>query len=118
MFVHVQSLSLSFFKKRFYLFEGEIEIYRESTSGVEGRGRGRSELPAEQGAWNSVRYQDPEIMTWAEGRCPADWVTQVPQNLSLLINFWIIFSDYKINICTLYQIQVLQKYLNWKVSLP
>ena len=34
---------------------------------------------AEQGAWCWACSQDPEIMTWAKGRCLNDWATQVPQ---------------------------------------
>ena len=51
---------------------------RESMSSGQGRGRGRSRLLAEQGAWCRAWSQDPEIMTWAEGRCLPDWATHVP----------------------------------------
>lgn len=46
------------------------------------RGRGRSKFPAEQGAWHRAQSQNPEIMTWIEGRYPTDWATQVPQYFS------------------------------------
>ena len=42
-----------------------------------GSGRGRSGLPTEQGAQHGARSQDPEIMTWAEGRHLADGAAQV-----------------------------------------
>jgi len=45
-----------------YLTEREPE----STSGVNSRGRGRSRLPAEQGAQQEPGSQDPEIMTLAK----------------------------------------------------
>ena len=32
---------------------------------------------------NAARFQNPEIITWAEGRHLTDWTTQVPQ-LSLI----------------------------------
>ena len=40
---------------------------------------------AEQGGWCGTWFQDPEIMTWAEGRHLTDWVSQVPQIHGLLV---------------------------------
>ena len=59
---------LMYFLRFAYLFE------RKHTS--KDTGRGRSRLPTEQGAWHGTRSQDPEIMTWAEGRRFSDWATQ------------------------------------------
>ena len=59
---------------------------RESTQ-VGGRGRGRSKLPAEQGAaCGGSPPQDPEIMTWAKDRSLTNWATQVSQNICLYIS--------------------------------
>ena len=46
-------------------------------------GRGRSRLPVEQRTGLGTRSQDPEIMTWAEGRYLTNWATQVPLCLRL-----------------------------------
>jgi len=62
----------------FYLFIWEREWERESMRG--GRVRGRSRLPAEQGAQCGTRSQDPGIMTWAKGSRLTNWATQAPQN--------------------------------------
>ena len=43
-----------------------------------GRGRGRSRLPAEQGAQCGAWSQDSGIMTWAESRGSTQWATQAP----------------------------------------
>ena len=43
--------------------------------------RGRSRLPAEQGAGCGAPSQDPEIMIWAEGRCLTSWSTQAPLHI-------------------------------------
>ena len=61
------------FLKIFYLFD------RESTQagGAAGRGRGRSRLPAKQGAWHRAGSQDPGILTWTKGRRLADWAIQM-----------------------------------------
>ena len=48
---------------------------------------GRSRLSTEQGAWYGAQSQDPEIMTWAEGRCLTNWVTQCPYNTVLFLFF-------------------------------
>ena len=42
----------------------------------EGKERGRIRLPTDQGAPCGAWSQDPEIMTWAEGRHFTDWATQ------------------------------------------
>ena len=69
---------------RFYLFE------RESMSRGGGRRRGRSRLPAEQGAWCGAQCeswsQDPKIITWAEDRFLTNWATQIP--LGLFLKYW------------------------------
>ena len=59
---------------------------RESTSEGRGRKKGRSRLPAEQTAGCRTWSQDPEIMTWAEGRHWTYWATQaslIPTILSI-----------------------------------
>jgi len=58
---------LLFFKGLIHLFESERQWERESMSRV--RGRERSRLPAEQGAWWGAWSSDSGIMTWAEGSC-------------------------------------------------
>ena len=63
---------------RFYLFIRESK--RERIWAV-GRGKRRSRLPTEQGAWYGAQFQDPEIMTWAEDRFLTDWATLAPQML-------------------------------------
>ena len=52
------------FKDFIYLFEREKRAQVVQT----GRGRGRSRLLAEQGTRCRARSQDPETMTWGEGR--------------------------------------------------
>ena len=67
------------FKKDFIYLRmrvSESERESESTSRGSSRGRGRSRRPPEQGPWRAAPSQDPEIMTWAEGRCFTDWATQ------------------------------------------
>ena len=49
-----------------YLRERERDNKREHERRA---GRHRSRLPTEQGAWHRAGSQDPEIMTWAKGRC-------------------------------------------------
>ena len=44
----------------------------------EGRGRGRSRLSTKQGARRGAPSKDPEILTWAKGRCLTTWVNQAP----------------------------------------
>ena len=76
--MELQDSKIIFFL-RFYLFiwdrekerERERERERESTclEGAEAEGEAYSLLPAEQGAQCGAWSQDPEIMTWAEGRC-------------------------------------------------
>ena len=71
------------FKKYIYLFKRE----RENRQLGWGRGRGRSTLPAECRAGCGARSQDPEIMTWAEGRRSTDWAQQVPWSQFLNISY-------------------------------
>ena len=61
---------------RFNLFISQRE--RAQAGGEAGRGRGRRRLSTKQGAQCRAQSQDPEIMIWAEGRCLANWATQVP----------------------------------------
>ena len=58
---------LGTFKKK--LFEREREHKR---------GRGKSRLPIEQGAWRRTWFQDPSVMSQAKGRHITDWATQAP----------------------------------------
>ena len=64
---------LFIFLKIFYLF-----IHERHTKRGRDIGRGRSRLP-EGGAWCGTISQDPRIMTWAKGRHPTNWATQVSQ---------------------------------------
>ena len=50
----------------------------ESISQRDGRRRGRSRLPVEQGAWHGARSQDLGISTQVKGSCLTNWATQVP----------------------------------------
>ena len=61
-----------------------LERERESRSG--GRGRGASRLPSEQGARCGAPSQDPEIMTWAQGRRLTNWATQAPLITNNFVN--------------------------------
>ena len=65
---------LFYFFLRFYLFICQREWAQADREA--GRGRGRSKLPAEQGARCGTRSQDPGIMTWAEGSRLTNWATQ------------------------------------------
>ena len=73
---------VTFFKKRFYLFESERG---RKYKWRKGRGRGKSRLPFEQGARCGAWSQNPEMMTWAKGRHLTAWNTQAPQNVSFYL---------------------------------
>ena len=60
------------FQDSTYLFDRVRETSRQSH-----RGRGRSRLLTEQGAWCGAWSQDLRIMTWAEGRHLTDWALLV-----------------------------------------
>ena len=68
-----------FFKDFMYLLEKE-RAYTQA-----GRGRGRSRLPTEQGAWCGAQSQGPGIMTWAERRRLTNWATQTPSDHHFLL---------------------------------
>lgn len=57
-----------FLKYFMYLRERQRERQSMSMSRGKRRGRGRSRLPTAQGVWHGTPSQDPEIMSWAEGR--------------------------------------------------
>ena len=70
---------------RFYLTQRASEH-----KGGRIRRRGRSKLPAEQGAYCGAPSQDPGIMTWAEGRHLTDWATQAPlEGFSWSLNLFV-----------------------------
>ena len=48
------------------------------------RRRGKSRLPTEQRAWHGAKFQDLEIMIWAEDRCLTNWATQAPHEVGEL----------------------------------
>ena len=50
-------------------------------------GEGEANSPWWTRTWMQGSIQDPEIMTWAEGRCWTDWVTQVPSEFALILWF-------------------------------
>ena len=52
---------------------------RKSMNKAGGRGKGGSRVSSEQEARHKTGSQDPEIMTWAKGRCLTDWATLAPQ---------------------------------------
>ena len=52
--------------------------------GKRGRGRERSRPSSEQGAQFRAQSQDPEIMTWAEGRNLTEWATSHPLKIKFL----------------------------------
>ena len=56
-------------------------VERESTSMGTVEGEAGS---TKQGVRHGTQSQDPEIITWAEGRHPTDWATQLP----LLYDFY------------------------------
>ena len=70
------------FKQFIYFLKGFIYLReRGRDSGWEHeRRRGRSRLPAEQGARLGAPSQDPGIVTWAKGRRRTGWATQAPLN--------------------------------------
>ena len=70
------------FKKIHFIYFFETEREKRNRRGETGRGRSR--LPAEQGARCRASSQDPEIMTWAKGRHSIDWANPVPQILAFL----------------------------------
>ena len=71
----------SIWTSRFSSFQSFLRFYlfiwgAHSSRGCRGRGRRRSRLHAEQGTQWGAPSQDPEIMTWAKGRCSTHWATQ------------------------------------------
>ena len=60
------------------LFIWQREWERAQAEGVAGRRRGRSRLPAEQGAQCGAQSQNPEIMTQVKGRFLTGWATHKP----------------------------------------
>ena len=66
------------FKTAFYFFK---DFIWERKSMSRGRDRRRSRLPAEHGPPCGAWSHDPDILTWAQGRCLTDWITQVPLHL-------------------------------------
>ena len=52
-----------------------------STSKGEQQREREKQLPPEQGAWHGAQFQDPGIMTWAEGKHPTSWATQAIPSL-------------------------------------
>ena len=73
------------------LFLKKIFIYLWKREFCAHRRRWRSRLLAEQGTRCGALSQDPEIMTWAKGRCLTAWATQVSPELFLrllLPPFW------------------------------
>ena len=78
---------------RFYLFIWETEWARRrkiTQAGAE-RERGRSRVPAEQGAQWGAWFQDSEIITWAKGRLLTNCAIQTLQ-VSYIFEFWIMFK--------------------------
>ena len=67
-------------EKAFYLFVCLFE--REDEQSV---GKGRSRLTTKWGAQFGPWCQDPEILTWAEGRRLTVWATQVPSESFLML---------------------------------
>ena len=61
----------------FFFFKDVLFIWeREAQAGVEGEADSCwAGSPMGEGVWP----QDPEIMTWAEGRCLIIWATQDPR---------------------------------------
>ena len=59
----------------FIFLEDFIYLFMKDTERGRDIDRGRSRLPAEQGAWYGAQTQDPGIITWAEGRCLTNWAT-------------------------------------------
>ena len=63
--------------KIYIFFDTERELtYRQAEQEKEKQAQYQG--PAEEGAQYGAWSQDPEIMTWAKGRCLTDWGTQVP----------------------------------------
>ena len=75
--LHYFLFTLLFLKDFICLFERQrSQVGREA--GRERERGGGSRLPAEHRAWCGTRSQDPDIMTWAEGRGLTHWATQMP----------------------------------------
>ena len=76
----ISSLTLDIFFLKIFL---KIFIWHreQAHTAAEWQAKRESEsrLPAEQGAQCGSLFQDPGIMTWAEGRRLTNWATQVPQ---------------------------------------
>ena len=62
---------------------------RERKQACRGKGRGRGRLPMEQGAQWRAWSQDPEIMTWAEGRHLTDKPPRRPPHYTSFAFSWL-----------------------------
>jgi len=93
-----------------------------------GGGRGRSRLPAEQGTRCGAQSQDPEIMTWVEGRRLTNWATWVSLTFQILMGQSVNtkleknlqFSLVKVPICQVptETQQIKSKFLWWHYLVP
>ena len=72
------SLKKNLVLKKMYFRERAHKLERD-------RGRGRSRLTTEQGAWHGGWSQNPGIMTWTKGKCLTNWTTQAPQSYRFLM---------------------------------
>ena len=61
-----------------------IFIYLREKDREHKQGEGQREKQASH--WAGPGSQDPGTMTWAEGRCLADWATQVPHDCDFSSN--------------------------------
>ena len=67
----------------FLIWRGRVS---ERDRQIEGTSRGGGEAASPWEPWCRAPRQDPEIMTWAEGRHLTNWDTQT------LLNFWLLVS--------------------------
>ena len=90
---------VSLYRQLFFFLKIFIYLRHSKRERVRGghTGRGRSRLPAEQGASHTAGSQNLEIMTWAKGRCLTDWATEVPHiQMVFWTDFFLNNSHYKV----------------------
>ena len=78
------------FRNCFFFFLKILSIYLKERESMHKHGMGEGERQREKEKqtphWaeslTQVPSQDPEIMTWAEGRCLTNWATQMPLQIT------------------------------------
>lgn len=83
-YIHLQVLCIYYLELFFFFLLKILFIYFKERQRAQARGRvrGRNRLPTEQGAWDRILFQDPEIITLAEGMGSTNWAIWAPWEIS------------------------------------